>query len=74
MFTYSPNAKKGIVTLEKQRRIIKKTSKSRYVAFTYVWQSVNRRAYQQIPNKDVDIRGETSHFMQQQSDLQRRNL
>ena len=39
-----------------------------------MWQSVNRRVYQQISNKDVDIRGETLHFMQQQSELQRRNL
>ena len=35
-------------------RRIKKTS------FTYTWQSVNRRVYQQISNKDVDIRDETS--------------
>ena len=39
-----------------------------------MWQSVNRRVYQQISNKDVDIRGETLHFMEQQSELQRRNL
>ena len=39
-----------------------------------MWQSVNRRVYQQISNKDVDIRGETLHFMQQQSKLQRWNL
>ena len=39
-----------------------------------MWQSVNRRVYQQISNKDVDIRGETLHFMQQQSELQHRNL
>ena len=39
-----------------------------------MWHSVNRRVYQQISNKDVDIRGETLHFMQQQSELQRRNL
>ena len=34
-----------------------------------MWQSVNRRVYQQISNKDVDIRGETLHFMQQQSEV-----
>ena len=39
-----------------------------------MWQSVNGRVYQQISNKDVDIRGETLHFMQQQSELQRWNL
>ena len=39
-----------------------------------MWQSVTRRVYQQISNKDVDIRGETLHFMQQKSELQRRNL
>ena len=39
-----------------------------------MWQSVNRRVYQQISNKDVDIRVETLHFTQQQSKLQRRNL
>ena len=39
-----------------------------------MWQSVNRRVYQQISNKDVDIRGETLNFTQQQSELKRRNL
>ena len=39
-----------------------------------MWQSVNRRVYQQISSKDVDIRGETLHLTQQQSKLQRRNL
>ena len=39
-----------------------------------MWQSVNRRVYQQISSKDVDIRGETLQFMQQQSELQRQNL
>ena len=34
------------------------TPKSRCVAFTYVWQSVNRRVYQQIANKVVEIGGE----------------
>ena len=32
---------------------MKKTS------LTYMWQSVNRRVYQQISNKDVDISVET---------------
>ena len=39
-----------------------------------MWQSVNGRVYQQISNKDVDIRGETLHFIRQQSEHQRRNL
>ena len=34
------------------------TPKSRCVAFTYMWQSVNRRVYQQNANKVVEIRGE----------------
>ena len=34
------------------------TPKSRCVAFTYMWQSVNRRVYQQIANKVVEIGGE----------------
>ena len=36
------------------------TPKSRYVAFTYMWQSVNRRVYQvyqQIANNVVEIGG-----------------
>ena len=39
-----------------------------------MWQSVNRRVYQRISNNDVDVRGETVHSMQQQSEFQRRNL
>ena len=55
---------------------LKKTGSShlKKTSFTFMWQSVNGRVYQQISNKDVDIRGETLHFMQQQSELQRRNL
>ena len=34
------------------------TPKSRCVAFTYMWHSVNRRVYQQIANKVVEIGGE----------------
>ena len=34
-----------------------------------MWQSVNRRVYQQISIKDVDVRGETLHFMQKQSEV-----
>ena len=59
--------KKAQCDWKKQRRI-EKTS------FTFLWQSVNRRVYQQISNKDVDIRGEALHFMQQQSEIRRRNL
>ena len=39
-----------------------------------MWQSVNRRVYQRISNNDVDVRGETAHSMQQQSEFQRRNI
>ena len=34
------------------------TPKSRCVAVTYMWQSVNRRVYQQIANQVVEIGGE----------------
>ena len=34
------------------------TPKSGCVAFTCMWQSVNRRVYQQIANKVVEIGGE----------------
>ena len=34
------------------------TPKSRFVAFTYLRQSVNRRVYQQIANNVVEIGGE----------------
>ena len=34
------------------------TPKSRCVGLIYMWQSVNRRVYQQIANKVVEIGGE----------------
>ena len=37
---------------------IKMTPKSRCVGLTYMWQSVNRRVYQQIANEVVEIGGE----------------
>ena len=52
------------------------TPKSRFVAFTYMWQSVNRRVYQQnaIEGYISKMQMQTSNFMQQHSELQRRNL